>query len=701
MLGEAFVQEGKVGVDHIPRRQVFLQQLGEEQPRLGERGLDQRFVEIVIGIECIGRRGGVVFPQLEPVIEKCVDETAGLRVVQQALGLGAKHLGPPQFAAGGAGAQRLIGRRVRQEKREPRRQREVVEPAGFFLEKKKSGRAQDPREGCDHRIREIVSILDLAVEDREVALHLGLLHGPAIRPRYKAAQQPFGVGSRRRRHDLHRHLGRAHHAAVSAGALHAAIRWIRERGHRHLGLTRRTLLERQVAEELPVSGGRRLVPQWPLDLHPTECHRRGAVALGEWTRDRAGAVAEKPRGVGDERLVGGDPNGTEVEDLRLRRQVKFAEAADLGRALGVDGDRLIAPARGDVVSIRLIPVGLAVDQDPLPVRAPPGPGGETVRTHPDRVAAPAHSIAARDGSTEIVPDGVKRMIVAAHPPHGLEFARRRIAVADGQRCRPRPHVRRRSRAQNRKRHALGPRVVIEPAEKRPGPPALIPGIVFPRGRGRQLEPREFNAQNLADRVLREPEVTRHLHMRDIEHVPDFVEKFGLAVLGQVGFHLQPRYVEEIAQGVLEFVAVESPLGGSTLLLGDDALMFGQGSRHALDKPRRVAAVRTLLVLGRHFARLHPVVHQHPALRRGGIVGGKREVRDVEATLLVDVVVAARTVLFRERHGARNGRSRSGRRRAEQPAGHRESADRLRHRASDRRSGARKQLGCVEEGRVSA
>ena len=151
MVGQPLVQEGEVRIDDVPRRQVGAQELGEEEPRLLQRGQLQRVVELVIVVERGGRRRVVDLPQVEPVIGERLDEAARLGVVEHPLGLGAQHVRLAQLAAVGQRPQRVVGDRVPQEQGQPRGEGVVVEPARLLLDEHEARRRQDGRVGREHR----------------------------------------------------------------------------------------------------------------------------------------------------------------------------------------------------------------------------------------------------------------------------------------------------------------------------------------------------------------------------------------------------------------------------------------------------------------------------------------------------------------------------------------------------------------------
>src|SRR4029453_6843099 len=75
MVRQPLVQERKVRIDDVPRRQIGAQQFREEQASLLHGRQLERIVELVIVVERGGRRRVVDLPQVEPVIGERLDET--------------------------------------------------------------------------------------------------------------------------------------------------------------------------------------------------------------------------------------------------------------------------------------------------------------------------------------------------------------------------------------------------------------------------------------------------------------------------------------------------------------------------------------------------------------------------------------------------------------------------------------------------
>ena len=74
---------------------------------------------------------------------------------------------------------------------------------------------------------------------------------------------------------------------------------------------------------------------------------------------------------------------------------------------------------------------------------------------------------------------------------------------------------------------------------------------------------ELHGECLANRVVGGGHVAGEMDVRHVESVADFVVAVGFAVIGKLTADLEPGSVEEIAQGIFVFVAVEAALGGAT------------------------------------------------------------------------------------------------------------------------------------------
>ena len=81
VLGEAFVKEGEVGVDEIADGEIFLNEVGEKEACFAEGGLGEEVIEIVVRVEFGVGRVGVDLAEIEPGIEKGIDESFGTRVI--------------------------------------------------------------------------------------------------------------------------------------------------------------------------------------------------------------------------------------------------------------------------------------------------------------------------------------------------------------------------------------------------------------------------------------------------------------------------------------------------------------------------------------------------------------------------------------------------------------------------------------------
>ncbi len=167
---QAFVQEREVGIDDGARRQVAVEEFLDEEAGFFDGGELERVVEFVVVVES-GRWGAVVdLAEVEPVVGESVDEAAGLRVIQQAIGLGPEDFGVAEPALRGQSAEFVIRRRVPQEQRETRGEGIIIEPAGRFLNVQVARRAENRRVRGKQRFREAVAQFELLVEELEEPL---------------------------------------------------------------------------------------------------------------------------------------------------------------------------------------------------------------------------------------------------------------------------------------------------------------------------------------------------------------------------------------------------------------------------------------------------------------------------------------------------------------------------------------------------
>ena len=115
MLCESFIEKREVGIDDVARGEVALEQFLDEETGFVDRRELERVVELVIVVES-GRGGAVVdLSQVKPIVREGVDEAAGLRIVEQAVGLRAENLGTSEPVLGGQRAEFVVRRGVPQE----------------------------------------------------------------------------------------------------------------------------------------------------------------------------------------------------------------------------------------------------------------------------------------------------------------------------------------------------------------------------------------------------------------------------------------------------------------------------------------------------------------------------------------------------------------------------------------------------------
>ena len=98
---QTFIEEREVGIDDGARREVAVEQFLHEETGFFDGGELQRIVEFVVVVEGGGGRAVVDLAEVEPVVGESVDEAAGLRVVEQAIGLGSEDFGLAELALRG------------------------------------------------------------------------------------------------------------------------------------------------------------------------------------------------------------------------------------------------------------------------------------------------------------------------------------------------------------------------------------------------------------------------------------------------------------------------------------------------------------------------------------------------------------------------------------------------------------------------
>ena len=81
MPRETLIDEGEVRIHQVPGRRVLIEQLAEEKTRFEQGGFREKVVQVIVGIQFRVRGIDREFTQVQPVIEKCVHEAFGPRVV--------------------------------------------------------------------------------------------------------------------------------------------------------------------------------------------------------------------------------------------------------------------------------------------------------------------------------------------------------------------------------------------------------------------------------------------------------------------------------------------------------------------------------------------------------------------------------------------------------------------------------------------
>ena len=110
-------------------------------------------------------------------------------------------------------------------------------------------------------------------------------------------------------------------------------------------------------------------------------------------------------------------------------------------------------------------------------------------------------------------------------------------------------------------------------------------------------------------------------------------------------------MEQIAQRVFVLVAVEPALGGAAFLGDTGGLGVRKGLREGFAESRQLVRLRALFLLRRHLALGHAIKAFDPFGEVLPVLRIELQGREVEPTLLLDVVVAARAMLVDKRLGA--------------------------------------------------
>ena len=91
----------------------------------------------------------------------------------------------------------------------------------------------------------------------------------------------------------------------------------------------------------------------------------------------------------------------------------------------------------------------------------------------------------------------------------------------------------------------------------------------------------LHADHLANGVIGGAHIAGDVDVRDVEHVRTLVEAVGFAILRKLALDLEPRRMEQIAEGVFVFVGVEAALGGASGDGGGFALGGGERRRREI------------------------------------------------------------------------------------------------------------------------
>ena len=198
-----------VGVDQFQDRAVLDQNGLEQQQGLQHHvhaGPELCEVKVRVPL-AVGHRGHDAF-ELQPLRGKAVAESLQTGVLQHALDLRPQHSGVAQGALGGQVEQGLVRNAAPQEKRQARRELEIVKlpgclaGAGPLVKVEEARRRQSGRDSRLHAVGVGLSGFHPRSDVAGIALEEGVVNRPSKRPREEVAQGRFGhsaVGFRFRR----------------------------------------------------------------------------------------------------------------------------------------------------------------------------------------------------------------------------------------------------------------------------------------------------------------------------------------------------------------------------------------------------------------------------------------------------------------------------------------------------------------------
>jgi hypothetical protein len=483
----------------------------------------------------------------------------------------------------------------------------VVQRAGLLFQGDEGRRAEDAGIGGQDRIREARACLLRGMEELDERLDLGVLHGAAQRLLHEAAHEPRPVGVRIVRHDLE--------------------------------LVPPDGFDGQIAEHQALTARRPRVVERPFDLQPLEGDAGLTVLLRQRVVPAGRAGAEETDRVGQNRLAF-EQFDFDLADGRFGSDIHVAEFAQLLPLLGVEADRLLRAACGEDGAARLPPALRVLGR---------GPEG---------VSAEAQLIPTGDGRAELVEMGLQRLVGARDDAHRLHLTLDRIRRADG-------HGRGLFKSRNVRR-------IAEDRESRPFRRAVELGelggtderALFARVEAsrRGLRSVRLRRHRLMQGIIGGAEVAAHLHMGDIECVPDLVQAVRKAVFREHLFDLEPGGVEEVAQGVLVLVPVHAPPGRTPF--APDMALIDSDERLPERGQKVLARCGSGLCerLRRHLACRDAVVDLDPEIEIGGVVrpkGGRGQVQAAARALLAmaDHAVLTEKTLRRRGHDRRGLRVR--------------------------------------------
>ena len=261
----------------------------------------------------------------------------------------------------------------------------------------------------------------------------------------------------------------------------------------------------------------------------------------------------------------------------------------------------------------------------------------------ERVALQSQSVVAVDRRVdpgEVVFSGCR--VGAGDDAEGFLFAARRIGIADRYRLVASNHFDFRRQTEQRNGCARG-RCLTATIVKVVIGDRFLPSVELARFR------REGGrVDRCSQSVLGDFEVLRHLDVRHIQSLADFVVEVVRAIFRQAIGDLKPWGFEQSFERVFVFEAIEAPDFRATVSSDAFAIRFEQRLRKRFEESVDFRGIGAFSLLGWHFARHHTIVYMRPPFEGLPVlqVEGKR--LEIEIRFHFEGIVAVQAVILDKR-----------------------------------------------------